>query len=226
MTQMQGPATIIVIRHAEKPGTYGGTEYHGVNPAATACGMAGAEDLTTIGWQRAGALVTLFGPPPFGPRAGLTTPNFLYAADPGAKTTAAKTPSQRPWQTLLPLSAALGHPGKPIKVHTKFAKGHYSEMVAEVLTRSGVVLICWQHEEIPLNAGPLNDGNDQPGISQEILTQTKTTAAFPIPAAWPQDAGGESRYDLIFVFTRSLDTGQITRFQLLPQFLVAGDTAA
>ena len=66
-----GPTTIIVIRHAEKPGSYGDTVYNGVNPTATACGAAGAKDLTTTGWQRAGGLVTLFGPAPFGPRAGL-----------------------------------------------------------------------------------------------------------------------------------------------------------
>ncbi len=49
MSNGQGPTTIIVIRHAEKPGTYGGTNYNGVNPTATTCGSAGVEDLTTTG---------------------------------------------------------------------------------------------------------------------------------------------------------------------------------
>lgn len=221
MSNGQGPTTIIVIRHAEKPGKYGGTDYNGVNATATTCGSSGAEDLTTTGWQRAGGLVTLFGPSPFGPRAGLVTPHFLYAADPADKNDPNKTPSQRPYETILPLAAALGQSGAPMKIHTKFSKKHYAEMVGDVLTRTGVVLICWQHEDIPLQAE-----NNQPGISQEILTQTKTTAAFPIPASWPKDAAGEARYDLIFVFTRSLDSGQITAFQLLPQYLVAGDGPA
>src|SRR4051812_12582934 len=67
VTKNAGPTTIFVIRHAEKPGQYGAAEYKGVNPPATACGAAATEDLTTLGWQRAGGLVTLFGPPPFGP---------------------------------------------------------------------------------------------------------------------------------------------------------------
>src|SRR4051794_15642084 len=98
MANGQGPATIIVIRHAEKPGQYGGTDYNGVNPPATNCGAAGAEDLTPPGWQRAGGLVPLFGPAPFGPKAGLATPDFLYAADPNEKKTATHTPSQRPYE--------------------------------------------------------------------------------------------------------------------------------
>jgi hypothetical protein len=213
------PTTIIAIRHAEKPGNYGGTDYKGVDATATTCGTRGGEHLTTTGWQRAGGLVTLFGPPPFGPRADLAAPDFLYAADP--KDAHDKTPSQRPYETVQPLSAVLGRPGAPMKVHTKFSKKDYPKMVTDVLTRSGVVLICWQHEDIPLKAG------SQPGISQEILTQTKTEATFPaIPASWPKDAQGEARYDLILVFTRSLETGQIVSFQLLPQYLVSGDGPA
>jgi hypothetical protein len=216
MTNKPGPTTIIVIRHAEKPGQYGGVTYNGVNPTATVCESAAAEDLTTTGWQRAGSLVTLFGPHPFGPRADLTTPDHLYAADPAQKQSD-KTPSQRPYDTLLPVSAVLGQSGTPMKIHTQFAKSKYAEMVTDVLTRTGVVLICWQHEDIPLDAG------GQPGISQEILTQTGTTAIFAIPQNWPKDANGDARYDLIFVFTRSAETGQIVAFDLLPQYLVAGD---
>src|SRR3954469_21952028 len=133
MANGQGPSTIIVIRHAEKPGKYGGVDYNGVNPVATSCGTSGGEDLTTIGWQRAGGLVTVFGPPPFGPRAGLATPDFLYAADPTTKHVDTNMPSQRPYQTIVPLAAALGPAGTPMKIHAKFSKGHYSEMVADVL---------------------------------------------------------------------------------------------
>ena len=51
-------------------------------------GGARKEHETTTGWQRAGGLVTLFSPAPFGPRAGLS-PDFLYAADPDEKPAAA-----------------------------------------------------------------------------------------------------------------------------------------
>jgi hypothetical protein len=216
MTDKAGPTAIIVIRHAEKPGEYRGNEYNGVNPPATVCGAAAAEDLTTIGWQRAGGLVTLFGPPPFGPRPDLAMPDHLYAADPQTAERG-QSPSQRPYETLLPLSAVLGQSGTSKKIHTKFSKSHYAEMVTDVLTRRGVVLICWQHEDIPLDAG------DKPGISQEILTQTGTTTQFPIPKTWPKDANGEARYDLLFVFSRPSGTGPITGFSLLPQYLLAGD---
>ena len=210
----------MVIRHAEKPGTYNGMSYNGVNATASTCGSGGSEDLTTIGWQRAGGLVTLFAPP-YGPKPGLATPTFLYAADPqkgeksgaSSSSTAPKESSQRPYETISPLAAALGQAGTPIKIHTKFSKNHYSDMVTDALTRSGVVLICWQHEDIPL----LND-EKQPGISQCILTQTGTTIKFPVPQSWPKD-----RYDLVFVFDRPSGTGAITGFQVVPQFLLAGD---
>src|SRR4051794_20964485 len=91
VTKNAGPTTIFVIRHAEKPGQYGAAEYKGVNPPATACGAAATEDLTTLGWQRAGGLVTLFGPPPFGPRKDLAAPDHLYAANPQEKKSG-KTP--------------------------------------------------------------------------------------------------------------------------------------
>jgi hypothetical protein len=218
-TQNTGLTTIFVIRHAEKPGPYGGTVYNGVNPTATVCGLDGAEDLTTQGWQRAGGLVTLFGPKPFGPRKDLATPDHIYAADPADKKSG-KAPSQRPYETILGLAAVLGTGGTPKTIHTEFAKKDYSKMVTDVLTRSGVVLVCWQHEDIPLQAE-----GDVAGISQEILTQTGTTAQFPIPATWPKDANGQARYDLIFAFTRDTTSGQISGFQLLPQYLVAGDAA-
>ena len=54
---------IMVIRHAEKPGPYNGQTYFGVNAEATVSGAGGEEDLVTLGWQRTGALVSLFAPP-------------------------------------------------------------------------------------------------------------------------------------------------------------------
>ena len=47
-----------------------------------ACGGSGAEHLVTLGWERAGGLVTLFAPP-WGPKSPtLATPQFLFASNP------------------------------------------------------------------------------------------------------------------------------------------------
>jgi hypothetical protein len=216
VTTNSGPTTIFVIRHAEKPDQYDGTAYGGVNPPATVCGAAAVEDLTTLGWQRTGGLNSLFGAPPFGPRKDLAVPDHLYAANPEEKKSG-KTPSQRPFETLTALAAVLGKEGSPKKIVTQFSKNDYALMVTDVLTKSGVVLVCWQHEDIPLEA----EGGKS-GISQEILTQTNTKTQFPIPKTWP-DSNGQARYDLIFVFTRNVISGEITAFDLLPQYLAAGD---
>ena len=82
-----GATRIMVIRHAEKPDKYGGKTYDGVTLTGSSCGTSGAEDLVTIGWQRAGGLVSLFAPP-WGPKPNLATPQFLYASNPEPKSTA------------------------------------------------------------------------------------------------------------------------------------------
>ena len=46
-----GATRIMVIRHAEKPGTYDGTQYDGVNLTGDIAGTNGSKDLITIGWQ-------------------------------------------------------------------------------------------------------------------------------------------------------------------------------
>jgi hypothetical protein len=222
MAHTTGPTTIMVIRHAEKPGEYCGAEFNGVDALGNTCGTSGAEHLITTGWQRAGGLVTLFAPP-HGPASGLATPGVLYASNPaekesdGSDSKTPNEPSQRPYETLLPLAAVLGKPCNPLPINTNFSKKHYPDMVKDVLKCDGVVLICWQHEDIPL----LNTGNE-PGITQCILDQTGTTAKFDIPSTWPKGSNG-ARYDLVFVFDRSTDTGRITSFQVVPQFLLAGD---
>jgi hypothetical protein len=91
-------------------------------------------------------------------------------------------------------------------------------MVAAALACDGVVLIAWQHEDIPLQN---TDG--EPGISQCIVTATKTPAGkFPIPATWPKGTAG-ARYDLVFVFDRPQGSGPVEGFTLFPQRLLAGD---
>ena len=207
---------IMVIRHAEKPGKYDGVQYAGVNNLGTVAGEDGAKHLVTLGWERAGALVTLFAPP-WGPKAPLlATPQFLFASDPNAAhddDTSDEGPSQRPFETLSPLAAKLCLP-----IDTKHRKNYYAQMVKSALACDGTVLIAWQHQDIALTTGA-----GGPGISQEILKQTGTTETFNIPTSWPTSPGGGARYDLVFVFDRPTGNGPIIGFDLVSQNLLPGD---
>ena len=208
-----GATKIMVIRHAEKPGPYNNVSYSGVDNVGSVSGAAGAKHLVTLGWERAGALVGLFAPP-HGPKTPpLATPKFLFASDPAAKSdddpnAGDEGPSQRPYETLTALATKLG-----LTIDKSHRKKHYAKMVKAALDCKGVVLIAWQHEDIPLTAK-----NGDPGISQEILTQTGTTGTLGVPPTCPG-----ARYDLVFVFDRPSGTGPITAFTLFPQQLLAGD---
>jgi hypothetical protein len=228
-TPVNGATRIMVIRHAEKPDTYNGTAYDGVNAAGTVCGKSAKEHLVTLGWERAGGLVSLFAPP-WGPQKGLSTPQFLFASNPtaappdstpvstpddsdSASSSDSAGPSQRPFETLTALAARLGLP-----IDTSYAKKDYHKMVKAAVACNGVVLIAWQHEDIPLE-----NGKKQPGLSDDILKETGTTNTFDIPTTWPTTPGGAARYDLVFVFDRPTGTGPIVNFTIVPQFLLAGD---
>jgi hypothetical protein len=210
-----GATKIMVIRHAEKPGSYSGAQYAGVNNLGTVAGVDGAKHLVTLGWERAGALVTLFAAPWGAKPPALATPQFLFASDPTAKhgdETTDEGPSNRPYETLIPLAAKLS-----LTPDVSHGKSHYANMVTAALACDGVVLIAWQHQDIPLTTK-----TGDPGISQEILTQTATTARLGVPTSWPVDPTG-ARYDLVFVFDRPSGSGPITGFALFPQQLLAGD---
>jgi hypothetical protein len=224
VAETPGATKIMVIRHAEKPDTYSGQQYQGVDPTGANCGNNGAKDLVTLGWERAGGLVTLFAPP-WGPKAPtLATPQYLYAADPDGSaddsTDSSKnsSPSQRPYETLLPLSAMLGS----LTIDTSFKKNDFKDMVKDAVSKPGVVLICWQHEDIALE-----DGSGGHGISHYILKETGTTGTLGVPVSWPKDSNKVARYDLVFVFDRaSTGTGPVTGFTMFAQMLLAGDGPA
>ena len=120
---------IMVIRHAEKPDTYNGVKYRGVD----ANGTENEKSLVTLGWERAGALGTLFAPP-WGPKApNLSTPSKLYASDPKSESNTDVSasddePSQRPYQTILSVAALLG-----LSIDTHHAKKDYKDMVKKAL---------------------------------------------------------------------------------------------
>lgn len=209
-----GATKIMVIRHAEKPGLYNGAAYSGVDEFGAVSGAAGAKHLVTLGWERAGALITLFAAP-WGPKPPLATPQFLFASNPDAKPgddPSDAGPSQRPYETLSALKAKLN-----LTVDTTHRKSHFAEMVMSALACNGPVLIAWQHEDIALTTK-----TGIPGISAEILTQTGTTGTFNAPTSWPVGPAG-ARYDLVFVFDRPTGGGPITGFTLVSQQLLAGD---
>jgi hypothetical protein len=210
-----GATKIMVIRHAEKPGPYNDAQYAGVNNLGTVAGVGGAKHLVTLGWERAGALVTLFAAP-WGPKTpALATPQFLFASDPTPKhadDASDDGPSNRPYETLTALAAKLG-----LTIDVSHGKSHYAQMVTAALACNGVVLIAWQHQDIPLTTK-----TGDPGISREILTQTGTRSTLAVPTSWPAGPAG-ARYDLVFVFDRPGGSGPITGFTLFPQQLLAGD---
>lgn len=143
---------IMVIRHAEQPADPGPPTGVDVTSAAD------AESLIVQGWQRAGALASLFAPS-FGPlqNTGLATPRFAF-------TSAVKhySDSQRPMETLIPLCAKLG-----LMMNAAHAKDDYATMVPAAQACAGPVIICWQHQDIP-------------AIANQILGNSTTA-----PQTWP-----------------------------------------
>lgn len=143
---------IMVIRHGEKPAKK--PPPHGVDPD----GDHDKQSLTTVGWQRAGALATLFAPSR-GPLQSpeLATPQLVYASGTGKG-----SDSERPMETITPTAAKLG-----LTPNTDFLKGQEQAMVESALAQTGIVLICWEHKAIP-------------GIANQILGNDTTA-----PQKWP-----------------------------------------
>lgn len=174
----------MIVRHAEKPADQGPP--HGVNID----GKHDPESLIPLGWQRAGGLATLFAPSngqfvsPL-----LTKPQQLFASGLGKHSN-----SLRPQETITPTAQKLG-----VTINTTYLKGQESALAAAVTATSGVVLVAWEHQDIPT-------------IANAILGNNTT-----VPQQWPGD-----RFDLVWVFDLTAANGQYT-FQQVPQLLLAGD---
>lgn len=124
-------AQIMLIRHGEKPP--GDPPPHGVS----AHGERDMESLTVRGWQRAGALASLFAPATGkDARHGLSVPRQLYACNPHKH-------SKRTRQTLTPLARKLG-----IEINEDFSAGDEAELARHARERHGAVLICWRHHHL------------------------------------------------------------------------------
>ena len=128
-------------------------------------------------------------------------PHWIYAS--GTLTSG----SLRSQQTVQPLGEKLG-----LAVNTSFNPSkkqdpgipREADLIEEVLTKSGVVLISWQHEFIPL-------------LAALILRNSAPT----LTPQWSADC-----FDLIWVFNLDVDSDPYApryRFVQVPQELLAGD---
>jgi broad specificity phosphatase PhoE len=159
------PRTILLIRHAEKPTS----------------GM----DLAPAGFARAKALPELFG----GVEAPhtLPRPDFLFA-------THVSKNSNRPVETITPLSAALGLP-----ISHEINDKDYAALAKELLSgryAGKVVLVAWHHGSIPMLARALG--------------------ATPPYDPWP-----DTQFDRVWKI--DFHQGQVTLTDL-PQGLMPGDS--
>jgi hypothetical protein len=184
------PEVIYIIRHAEKP----------LKPPLAGVDFEGSQNehsLLPKGWQRSGALAALFHPDFGSARDGLRTPTVLMAPSWGHP---GKTAAHRSYQTIQGLSERIG-----VSIATPFAQEHEEKMAASLVRDySGVVLICWEHDHIPVIASAL------PAVN-----------SADIPQKWPGD-----RYDVIWAFTLDPGAGAPRySFGQIPQQLLAGDSA-
>ena len=97
-------------------------------------------------------------------------------------------------ETITPLAQRL-----KLRINTSFPRFDYENMVEEVVSHRGVVLICWQREYIPM-------------IAKHILKAERIT-----PSIWPEDC-----FDIAWVFDLDRRSSRY-RFKQVAQKLLAGD---
>lgn len=181
--------TVLIIRHADKPE---GTQEGGVN----AMGVPDSRSLTPRGWQRAGVWTELF-VPSHGQVSTLPRPGAIFASAPASRAEDAEgsgSKSRRPLETISPLAAKLG-----IKVDLRFTKGGEVDLAETISSIEGVVLVCWQHEDIAAIANAL------------------TPRPRDVPRNWPGH-----RFNVIFKFTRP-DTASSWSFEQIVPVMLDGD---
>jgi hypothetical protein len=189
---------VMIIRHGEKP-TIKDQPPFGV----TQDGEQDWESLTVRGWLRAGNLGRLFNPArnQF-PSEALARPASIYASAPRDPGTALvqddDSKSKRPLQTITPLAQDLN-----VTPILDFGKGREAALAKQVLARSGVVLISWQHEAIG-------------DIARNLVAGTEPRAT--IPAEWPGN-----RFDLVWIFDPPAKGKKRWKFTQVPQLLLPGD---
>ena len=189
MSQVNVASKIMVIRHGEKPPDFG----HGVDSK----GQKDDSSLAVQGWQRAGGLATLFNPSRGSLQSpDLAVPQFIYAT-----AVAPKSTSERPEETIQPLADKLGLAPITGPKDAPFTKDNYAAMVASAVTSNGVVLISWQHEDIPEIANLI--------LGSDTIQK----------GCWPGN-----RYDMVWVFDLG-SNGQYQPLIQVPQLLLKGDSS-
>jgi hypothetical protein len=117
----QAPATIYLIRHAEKL-----TDKR--------------PDLAQQGFLRAALLPSLFVPPAGSTRPALPKPEFLFA-------TARSKNSNRPFETVMPLSSVLNVP-----ISNEIENDNFADLAKLLLSgqfAGKIVLVSWHHGNLP-----------------------------------------------------------------------------
>jgi hypothetical protein len=148
------------------------------------------------GWQRAGALGTLFAPFGGQHRSGLATPGQLISPNYGDPTS---TAVHRTYETIYPLSQLIA-----VDIENPYAEGEEQTLGQTVATATdGVALICWEHTAIPT-------------IANNILP---IAAGTQIPQTWPG-----ARFDVVWSFAYDTNTSEYV-FSQLPQMVLAGDSS-
>jgi hypothetical protein len=144
MAGIPPPSKIMIIRHGEKPPKHPGET--GPFDVQEDGEPGNGKSLIVPGWQRAGALNAFFAPYKSTPsNSEISTPDYIYAASPINE-------SQRPSETVTPLAAWLGYAENTPQFNLTYTiGGGESSMVESVLALSGVVLICWEHDNIMPN---------------------------------------------------------------------------
>ena len=126
--------TILLARHAEKPG--GAFPGEGL----TFDGQPDEKSLVIRGWQRAGAWAALFAS---GEAAGdYPLPNVVYAARPESVSPGASF-SRRPWETAMPVAKRLH-----LDPDTSYGVTQEADLVKDMTRLTGVVLVFWEHKAI------------------------------------------------------------------------------
>ena len=178
--------TLLMIRHGEKPSK----GYQGIDEQ----GNANSDGLIPKGWERAGALVTLFAPNTTTLKSTLPSPGALVTP---------KYPKHvhRPYLTLLPLSQRLNE-----TILSEYAVDADPTAIVNSLLamENEVVLVCWEREHLVNIVG--------------AMARTGSVAnQEDIPTSWPDD-----RFDVIWRLDLNKQTGKWT-FISLDQQLLAGD---
>lgn len=139
---------MILIRHAEKPGSDGpplGVNRHGHHDE---------HSLSVRGWTRAGALAAVLAHAPRLSGSDLVTPTRIFATKPTASYR-----SKRERDTATPTALRLG-----VSIIETLTHGDESELVATILAEPGPALVVWHHARMPDLVGrfPLVNPKDVP----------------------------------------------------------------